>query len=73
MTTRGPKNRDELLEQMRQPTYEEELRSAAKFLRAKAAGVMGVPVIGVMISADYAKRIAGWLEVHAADTERNRG
>lgn len=61
------------VEQLEQPTYEEELRSSAHWLRRKAAGVPGIPVLGVLVSPEYAIWIARRLENHADDVEGNRG
>ena len=65
---RGPERRDELLEQMKQPTYEDDVRATAVWLRRKAERGARVE-----ISAHYACWIANRLENHADDVERSKG
>ena len=67
---RGPEQkRDELRRQLESPTYEQELRGTAHWLRAKADAAEKK----VEISPEYARWIACRLENHADDVEMNRG
>ena len=60
---------------LREPSYEKELATAAMFLRNKAQlqSSLGIPVIAVMISPEFALRISGWLDAYATEFEEHGG
>lgn len=61
-----PENLDDV---EKQPTFEDELESGAKYLRARIHWMeqSGLPFAGFIISKAFAGALAGWLEQCARD------
>ncbi len=61
------------VDQIEQPTYEQEVRGAATWLRKKADGFLDLPSFAVTLSPDFARWIAQRLDNHADDVELRHG
>lgn len=61
-----------LEEIQRQPTFEDELECAANYLRKRIEWMdaSGVPFAGFIVSREFARALAGWLEQCARDRRR---
>jgi hypothetical protein len=58
---------------MQAPSYENQMRLAAAFLRRKAQGFEGIPSFAVVVSPGYALVIADWLDRSADHMEQHGG